>query len=172
MQSNRAEHSLWVSTSSRAHPSRVATFTTSATFCKLPPFLFNTLEPTIVPQTRLARRGMHRDPQERPHGHEALQPRLHPYARPLPSHASPSRAHLPRADEYILQSSSRSAADALAPQDVAPEPLLPNYGVGRVRPFYQDLNMMSCANAKERTLDEFVGIGCADVAVLVLESCD
>ncbi|EIN06884.1 S-adenosyl-L-methionine-dependent methyltransferase [Punctularia strigosozonata HHB-11173 SS5] len=57
--------------------------------------------------------------------------------------------------EYVLQHLNRSA-DSLIP--VAPEPLLPNYGLGRIREYYQDLNMMVCLNAKERTLDDFTSL--------------
>ncbi|EIM90607.1 S-adenosyl-L-methionine-dependent methyltransferase [Stereum hirsutum FP-91666 SS1] len=41
----------------------------------------------------------------------------------------------------------------------APEPLLPNFGMGRVRLYEQDINMMCCVNSMERTLDEFVELG-------------
>lgn len=41
----------------------------------------------------------------------------------------------------------------------APKPLLPNFGMGRVRLYQQDLNMMSILNSKERTLQEFVDMG-------------
>ncbi|KAJ6573975.1 S-adenosyl-L-methionine-dependent methyltransferase [Mycena vulgaris] len=41
----------------------------------------------------------------------------------------------------------------------APEPLLANFGVGRVRPYAQDINMMVCANAQERTLAQFIAMG-------------
>jgi len=37
----------------------------------------------------------------------------------------------------------------------APEPLLPNYGIGRLIPYTADLHMLNNANAKERTLAEF-----------------
>jgi len=37
----------------------------------------------------------------------------------------------------------------------APEPLLPNYGIGRSIPYYVDLHMMNTLNARERTLREF-----------------
>ena len=41
----------------------------------------------------------------------------------------------------------------------APEPLLPNYGVGRIRQYRLDLVMMLMWNSKERTLEEFIKIG-------------
>ncbi|KAJ7178588.1 S-adenosyl-L-methionine-dependent methyltransferase [Mycena crocata] len=40
--------------------------------------------------------------------------------------------------------------------DVAPEPLLPNYGVGNVRPYAQDITMMFMLNSRERTLQNFI----------------
>ncbi|KIK52991.1 hypothetical protein GYMLUDRAFT_49571 [Collybiopsis luxurians FD-317 M1] len=40
--------------------------------------------------------------------------------------------------------------------DTAPEPLLPNYGVARVRTYELDMTMMNLLNAQARTLDEFV----------------
>ncbi|KAJ7895694.1 S-adenosyl-L-methionine-dependent methyltransferase [Mycena leptocephala] len=60
--------------------------------------------------------------------------------------------------EYILQSGTRtSATDSKFLQ--APEPLLPNYGVGKVRQYNLDLTMLLCYNSKERSLQEFVKIG-------------
>jgi hypothetical protein len=41
----------------------------------------------------------------------------------------------------------------------APEPLLPNYGFGRVRQYNLDLDMMCMLNSKERTLEEFAQLG-------------
>ncbi|KAH7874191.1 S-adenosyl-L-methionine-dependent methyltransferase [Lentinula edodes] len=41
----------------------------------------------------------------------------------------------------------------------APEPLLPNFGVGRARLYQQDMNMLNLFNSRERTLQEFITIG-------------
>jgi hypothetical protein len=41
----------------------------------------------------------------------------------------------------------------------APEPLLPNYGVGRIRQYALDLDMMVMANSQERRLEEFIKLG-------------
>jgi len=41
----------------------------------------------------------------------------------------------------------------------APEPLLPNYGLGRIRQYRLDLVMMLVCNSKERTLEEFIKVG-------------
>lgn len=38
----------------------------------------------------------------------------------------------------------------------APEPLLPNYGVGRVRPYALDIAMMIMTNSSERRLHDLV----------------
>ncbi|KJA18248.1 hypothetical protein HYPSUDRAFT_79252 [Hypholoma sublateritium FD-334 SS-4] len=57
--------------------------------------------------------------------------------------------------EFVLQSAVR---DPLVPNQ-APEPLLANYGMGRVRLYQQDMNMMCLFNSQERTLQEFTDMG-------------
>lgn len=42
-----------------------------------------------------------------------------------------------------------------APYDQAPEPLLSNYGVGKVRTYYMDMQMLTLLNSMERTLIDF-----------------
>lgn len=42
--------------------------------------------------------------------------------------------------------------------DQAPEPLLPNYGVARVRTYELDMTMMNLLNAQARTLKEFIDL--------------
>ncbi|KAJ7927852.1 hypothetical protein B0H13DRAFT_1598254, partial [Mycena leptocephala] len=37
----------------------------------------------------------------------------------------------------------------------APEPLLPNFGAGSVRAYYQDYTMLALFNSRERTEEEF-----------------
>ncbi|GJE93466.1 O-methyltransferase [Phanerochaete sordida] len=59
--------------------------------------------------------------------------------------------------EYVLQQTTRE--DAVIGNDLAPEPLLPNYGNGRIRRYYQDITMLIGLNSKERTLQEFIDIG-------------
>ncbi|KAG9312055.1 O-methyltransferase-domain-containing protein [Chiua virens] len=57
--------------------------------------------------------------------------------------------------DYVLLELSRKQAEAEAASlgtVVAPEPMLPNFGVGNVRMYQQDLTMMFLHNAKERTL--------------------
>ena len=63
---------------------------------------------------------------------------------------------LTAADEYIIQPVCR-LLDSLHAQ--APEPLLPNYGLGNIRPYNQDVNMLSCFNAGERELLQFIRLG-------------
>ncbi|KAF7782904.1 hypothetical protein Agabi119p4_2280 [Agaricus bisporus var. burnettii] len=41
----------------------------------------------------------------------------------------------------------------------APEPLLANYGEARIRQYTMDINMMTLLNSKERTLEDFIGLG-------------
>nr|P0CT90.1 RecName: Full=3-O-methyltransferase 2; Short=Mtrase 2 [Phanerochaete chrysosporium RP-78] len=59
--------------------------------------------------------------------------------------------------EYVLQQTTRD--DVTVENDSAPEPLLPNYGNGRIRRYYQDITMLLGLNSKERTLQEFIDIG-------------
>ncbi|KDQ49688.1 hypothetical protein JAAARDRAFT_212075 [Jaapia argillacea MUCL 33604] len=59
--------------------------------------------------------------------------------------------------DYVLQHAVRT--DMPGNQELAPEPLLPNYGAGKVRGYNLDLNMMAAFNGKERTLDDFINLG-------------
>ncbi|KAJ3488127.1 hypothetical protein NLJ89_g11646 [Agrocybe chaxingu] len=61
-------------------------------------------------------------------------------------------------DEYILQSANR-VPDAESTFKQAPEPLLPNYGYGRIRQYNIDIDMMTMLNSEERQLPEFVKLG-------------
>ncbi|RDB28281.1 3-O-methyltransferase 2 [Hypsizygus marmoreus] len=58
--------------------------------------------------------------------------------------------------DMVLQPLVRNTTSVF---DQAPEPLLPNYGVGRVLLYQQDINMMGFVNSKERTLEEFIDLG-------------
>jgi len=61
-------------------------------------------------------------------------------------------------DEYIIQPANRVAEEkALVKQ--APEPLLPNYGAGRIRQYNLDIQMMSGLNSQERRLPDFIKLG-------------
>ena len=61
-------------------------------------------------------------------------------------------------DEYILQGANR-VPEEKAPIKQAPEPLLPNYGVGRIRQYNLDLQMMTVLNSEQRRLPEFIKLG-------------
>ncbi|KAI9568006.1 O-methyltransferase-domain-containing protein [Boletus coccyginus] len=57
--------------------------------------------------------------------------------------------------DYVLRGLSRQQAEtesAFPGTAVAPEPLLPNFGVGNIRMYQQDVSMLVIQNAKERTL--------------------
>ncbi|KAG9311297.1 S-adenosyl-L-methionine-dependent methyltransferase [Chiua virens] len=43
--------------------------------------------------------------------------------------------------------------------ELAPEPLLPNFGNGNNRMYQQDINMLVFLNGKERTLDDLIALG-------------
>ncbi|RDB19776.1 3-O-methyltransferase 2 [Hypsizygus marmoreus] len=60
--------------------------------------------------------------------------------------------------EHVLQHADR-VAEIKSAFAQAPEPLLPNYGVGRIRQYSIDLDMMVMLNSKERTLEEFTKLG-------------
>lgn len=64
-----------------------------------------------------------------------------------------------RTDEYILQTTVRTEGDASASTDTAPEPLLANYGFGRIRRSYLDVNLLASLNAAERTLQDYIDMG-------------
>ncbi|KAA1465903.1 S-adenosyl-L-methionine-dependent methyltransferase [Dentipellis sp. KUC8613] len=61
-------------------------------------------------------------------------------------------------NEFILQPTTRSEglSDFV---NLAPRPLLPNFGEGSIRKYLQDVNMMAVLNAKERTVDELCVLG-------------
>jgi hypothetical protein len=61
-------------------------------------------------------------------------------------------------DEFVLQHVDRVAENSSA-FNQAPEPLLPNYGVGKIRHYNTDLDMMIMLNSQERYLEEFVQLG-------------
>ena len=61
-------------------------------------------------------------------------------------------------EEYILQSASR-VPEEKSPIKQAPEPLLPNYGVGRIRQYNLDIDVMATLNGQERRLPDFIKLG-------------
>ncbi|KAF9452281.1 S-adenosyl-L-methionine-dependent methyltransferase [Macrolepiota fuliginosa MF-IS2] len=60
--------------------------------------------------------------------------------------------------EFIVQPAYR-VPEAEANFTQAPEPLLPNYGDGRIRQYAMDINMMTLLNSRERTLEDFIQLG-------------
>ena len=61
-------------------------------------------------------------------------------------------------EEYIIQPANR-VSEEKSPDKQAPEPLLPNYGGGRIRQYNLDLHMMALLNSEERRLPEFIRLG-------------
>ncbi|KNZ77676.1 Sterigmatocystin 8-O-methyltransferase [Termitomyces sp. J132] len=60
-------------------------------------------------------------------------------------------------DEYVLQHANQ--LDTSNPAfPVAPKPMLPNYGAGRIRQYNLDLALMATQNSRGRTLEEFIDI--------------
>ena len=62
-------------------------------------------------------------------------------------------------DEYILQHANRVPELGESNFNQAPEPLLPNYGAGRIRQYNLDLDMMAMLNSEERQVNDFVRLG-------------
>ncbi|KAG6884307.1 hypothetical protein C0993_012231 [Termitomyces sp. T159_Od127] len=61
-------------------------------------------------------------------------------------------------NEYILQHVHRmDTSDHVSTE--APEPMLPNYGVGRIRQYNADLLVMVLQNGIQRTLKDLIDIG-------------
>jgi hypothetical protein len=61
-------------------------------------------------------------------------------------------------EEFVLQHADR-ITDGSSVFKQAPEPLLPNYGVGKIRQYNLDLDMMVMLNSQERYLEEFIKLG-------------
>ncbi|KAF8885244.1 hypothetical protein CPB84DRAFT_1816858 [Gymnopilus junonius] len=57
---------------------------------------------------------------------------------------------------FVLQHTVRDSTNSSLEQ--VPEPLLANYGMGKIRLYQQDINMMTLVSSKERTLEEFVNL--------------
>jgi len=62
-------------------------------------------------------------------------------------------------EDYLIQSAARTTDSNELTLEQAQLPLLPNYGVGRIRQYYTDAVMMVLCNSKERSLDDFVQLG-------------
>ncbi|KAF9228372.1 S-adenosyl-L-methionine-dependent methyltransferase [Gyrodon lividus] len=66
--------------------------------------------------------------------------------------------------DYVLRQLSRKQAEVEAADlgvAVAPEPMLPNFGVGNMRMYEQDMTMFIFHNAKERTLQDSLKLSTA-----------
>ncbi|KIJ65863.1 hypothetical protein HYDPIDRAFT_87240 [Hydnomerulius pinastri MD-312] len=66
--------------------------------------------------------------------------------------------------DYVLRQLSRKQAEVEATTlgaVVAPEPMLPNFGVGNMRMYQQDMTMLILHNAKERTLQDSLELSTA-----------
>ena len=61
-------------------------------------------------------------------------------------------------DEFVVRPGYRIPEEK-AKFRQAPEPLLANYGEARIRQYTMDINMMTLLNSKERTLEDFIGLG-------------
>ncbi|KAF5361557.1 hypothetical protein D9757_008382 [Collybiopsis confluens] len=62
-------------------------------------------------------------------------------------------------DEYVLIEACRTQAQVDSHDlDFAPEPLLPNYGAGRIRAYNMDISMMNVFGGQERTFTELVSL--------------
>ncbi|KAG7090647.1 hypothetical protein E1B28_009748 [Marasmius oreades] len=59
--------------------------------------------------------------------------------------------------EYVLQHTTSEGIDAGV--KIAPEPLLPNYGEGRINAYNLDLDMMVMLNSQERYQEDFARLG-------------
>ncbi|KAG8221630.1 S-adenosyl-L-methionine-dependent methyltransferase [Butyriboletus roseoflavus] len=63
--------------------------------------------------------------------------------------------------DYVLIPATADPNAGSFRADVAPEPLLPNFGNGSNRMYQQDLNMWFVHNARERTLHDLIALGAA-----------
>ncbi|KAK0476358.1 S-adenosyl-L-methionine-dependent methyltransferase [Armillaria novae-zelandiae] len=62
--------------------------------------------------------------------------------------------------DYVIQHADRDTKiSESAGLEPAPEPLLPNYGAGRIFQYNLDVDMMCVCNSQERTLDHFIKLG-------------
>jgi hypothetical protein len=61
-------------------------------------------------------------------------------------------------EEYVLQPANR-VPEEKAPAKQAPEPLLPNYGAGRIGHYNLDIHMMLMLNSEERRLPDLIRLG-------------
>ncbi|KAI6157168.1 S-adenosyl-L-methionine-dependent methyltransferase [Pisolithus tinctorius] len=62
---------------------------------------------------------------------------------------------------YVITGANRRPEEEQLRIDIAPEPMLPNFGAGSSRKYRQDLNMWMLHNAKERTVDDQIALASA-----------
>jgi hypothetical protein len=72
--------------------------------------------------------------------------------------ASDKPSNLLHPEEYIIQPANRVPEDKASIKQ-APEPLLPNYGAGRIRQYNLDIHVMGILNSEERRLPDFIRLG-------------
>ena len=70
-------------------------------------------------------------------------------------------------EDYILQHANRLPDDQ-SELTQAPQPLLPNYGVGRLRRYDLDINITTMFNSEERPLENFIRL-CDEVRLKLEE---
>ncbi|KAI6121174.1 S-adenosyl-L-methionine-dependent methyltransferase [Pisolithus sp. B1] len=68
--------------------------------------------------------------------------------------------HFPT-DDYVITGANRRPDEKHVQIDIAPEPMLPNFGAGNSRKYQQDLNMWILRNAEERSVDEQIALASA-----------
>lgn len=63
--------------------------------------------------------------------------------------------------DYVITGANRRPDEKHLEIDIAPEPMLPNFGAGNSRKYQQDLNMWILHNAKERSVDDQIALASA-----------
>lgn len=63
--------------------------------------------------------------------------------------------------DYVIAGANRRPDEEQLGIDIAPEPMLPNFGAGNSRKYQQDLNMWILHNAKERTVGDQITLASA-----------
>ncbi|KAI5980951.1 S-adenosyl-L-methionine-dependent methyltransferase [Pisolithus albus] len=63
--------------------------------------------------------------------------------------------------DYVITGATRRPDEQHFEIDIAPEPMLPNFGAGNSRKYQQDLNMWILHNAKERSVDDQIALASA-----------
>ena len=66
---------------------------------------------------------------------------------------------MPETEEYVLQNTDDFSENQSALFQTAPEPLLPNFGEGRIQQYALDIHMMVACNSMLRKLSDFIRLG-------------